>query len=298
MNKNESKGFAYFTLVLTFVLWGSNYVVNKFASAAVPGQVLAGLRTFVSIVPLYFIARRSMPFPKIEKGDFKYFFLVGFLGYFVMHNVNIIGIKLTNASTSGTINGLTPVAIALIAAVVLKEKLDWVKLLCLGLAIAGTLVVSSGSVAGNPLGIAALVVALICWGAASVFMRKLGKKYPSIMVTFYAVLIASAFHIPVVGATAFAQGGLDIFNKSTILCILYLGIVVTGIGHMLWARALSKLEATFCSCFYPLQALSATVLGVIFLGEKVGVSFFVGLALIAADVVIMCLHNRKLEQSK
>lgn len=297
MNKQDSKAGAYLILVLTFVVWGTNYVVNKFASSTLPGQVLAGLRCVVSIVPLYFLARREMPFPKVAKEDRLTFFIVGFLGYYVMHDINTIGIAMTNASTSGTINGLTPVAITLIASVLLKEKLDWVKILCLALAIGGTLIISSGGISGSALGIAILVFALCCWGVASVYIRKLAVKYPPIMVTFYAVCIAACFHVPTIAVSAVVLGGLE-FSLSTVLSVLWLGFVVTAVGHMLWGRALSQLEASFCSSFYPLQSITAIVLGVIFLGEKVGLNFFIGLALIAADVIIMCMHNRKLEQQK
>lgn len=295
--EDKKRGYgAYIALIVTFLIWGSNYVVNKFATSSLPGQVLAGCRNTVSLIPLWFLARREMPFPKIERSDRKYFLLVGFLGYFFMHDINTIGIALTNASTGGTINGLTPVAITLTAALLLREKLDPVKLLCLALAIIGTLVISSGGMSGSPLGIAILVFALFCWGVATVFIRKLSVKYPAIMVTFYSVAIGVCFHIPTIVITAAVGGGLE-FTFPTVLSILYLGFVVTAVGHMLWAKSLSVFEATFCSMFYPLQSLTATVLGILFLGEEVSPRFFIGLVLITADVVIMCLHNRRLERA-
>ena len=293
--EKNKKLIGYVMLVVTFIIWGSNYVANKFATSSIPGQAVAGIRNIVSLLPIWLLARREMPFPKVEKEDRKYFFLIGFLGYYLMHNINTIGIMLTNASTSGTINGLTPVSITLIAAFVLKEKLDWVKLLCLGLAIAGTLVVSSGALTGSPLGIALLILGLCLWGLASVFIRRLTKKYPAIQVTFYSVLIGACFHLPTVAITAIVKGGLDI-TLPTALSVLYCAFAVSAVGHVLWGKCLAIFEASFCSMFYPLQALFATLLGVIILKESVGPRFFIGLALITADVVILCLHNRRLER--
>lgn len=41
---------------------------------------------------------------KIEKGDWKYVFMVGFLGYFLSLGAQLIGTKLSNASLASLVN--------------------------------------------------------------------------------------------------------------------------------------------------------------------------------------------------
>jgi len=64
-----------------------------------------------------------------------------------------------------------------------------------------------------------------------------------------------------------------------------MGTIGTAAPHSLWNYCLSKMDASFCSMFYPLQPLVSATLGVIFLGEEITSNYLIGAAIICAGII-------------
>lgn len=289
--KAASKSRYFLLLALTFFFWGSVYVAGKMISTDVPAPLLACLRCVVAAGPLLLMARPHLGI-KIAREDWRTFFLVGFLGYFLTIFLIQTAISLTGASMAALLNALTPVAVTVIAALVLKERITPVKCLCLVLALAGTVVITNGATGqGQIVGIVTALVSVLCWGTSSVFMRKLTAKYPPILVTSYGILISLIFHIPVGVATALTQP-VSISGK-TVLVVLYLGLVGSGLSQFTWTKCLSVFPASTCSLFYPLQAVFSAILGALILGETFQSTFLLGLLLISIDVALSTWETKR-----
>lgn len=286
-----SKSRYFLLLVMTFFFWGGVYVAGKFISNDVPAPLLACLRCTVAVGPLLFMARKHLG-TKIAREDRMAFLLVGGLGYFLTIFLIQTAITLTGAGMAALLNSLTPVAVTIIAAVLLKEKITPVKCLCLALALAGTVVITNGAGGeGQVLGIVLALVSVLCWGVASVFMRRLTAKYPPILVTAYGIAISLVFHLPVGIFTAATQP-VTITGK-TVLVVLYLGLIGSGLSQFTWTKCLSVFPASTCSLFYPLQAVFAAILGALILGESFQSTFLLGLLLISADVALSTWETRR-----
>lgn len=289
--KTTTKNQAFALLFLTFFLWGSVYVGGKFASGYMSPMMVACLRCTTAMFPLSFMARKHFGV-KIAREDWKYFFLVGFTGYFLTIVLVQLGIAWTGASTAALINALSPASIMIMAALILKEKITPVKWLCLALALVGTFVVTSGSDGRTEMaGIIAVLLSIFCWGVASVYMRRLGGKYPPILVTLYGMAISLIFHIPV-GLYSLKTDGIKL-DLICILAILYLGFAGSGLAQYTWAKCLAVLPASTCSLFYPLQAVFSALLGAILLKETFAPTFFLGMILITADVAISTWETKR-----
>ncbi|MET0018303.1 EamA family transporter [Oscillibacter sp.] len=275
---------AFFPLLLTFFFWGSVYVAGKMIAKDIPPQLLACLRCTVAMAPLLLMARGHLS-TKIAPKDWKYFILVGFLGYFLTISLIQLGISLTGASMASLINSLTPVSVTVMAALILKERITRAKVLCLILALAGTAVVTSGAGGQSDLlGIAVVLISVLCWGTASVYMRRLTASYPAILVTTYSMAISLIFHIPAGIFSALHQS--VVISPKAVAVVLYLGLIGSGLSQFTWTKCLSLLPASTCSLFYPLQPTFSALLGALFLGEQFRPTFFIGLLLISVDVVL------------
>ena len=289
--KTTSKNQAFGLLFLTFFLWGSVYVGGKFAAGYMSPLMVACLRCTTAMIPLSFMARKHFG-TKIDREDWKYFFVIGFMGYFSTITLIQLGIALTGPSTAALINALSPASIMLMAALILKEKISKVKWLCLALALAGTFVVTSGTQGKSEmLGVVLVLISLFTWGIASVFMRRMGGKYPPILVTTYGMAISLIFHLPV-GAWSLVRDGIRL-EPITIIAILYLGFAGSGVAQYTWAKCLSVLPASTCSLFYPLQPTFSAILGAIFLKETFAPTFFLGMILISADVALSTWETKR-----
>lgn len=293
---DKSRGQAFGLLFLTFFLWGSVYVGGKLLTQELSPALVACLRCSTAMVPLLLMARPHLR-TKVQREDWKYFILVGMLGYFLTIFLIQIGISLTGSAMASLINALTPVSVTILAALLLKETITPVKLLCLALALAGTAVITQGAGSQSELlGIAAVLISVFFWGFASVFMRRLTAKYPAVLVTTYGMAISLIFHIPA-GILAYASQPVA-FTPKIVLVVLYLGFFGSGVAQYTWTRCLSILPASTCSLFYPLQPVFAALLGAVILKETFTSTFAIGLALISLDVVLSTWETKKLAEAK
>lgn len=288
----EGKGHAYGLLFFTFFIWGSVYVGGKLISQDLPPALVACLRCFTAMLPLLLMARKHLS-TKIDRSDWKYFFLVGALGYFLTIFFIQLGISLTGSAMASLINALTPVSVTLLAAFMLKEAITPVKAVCLVLALAGTAVITQGAGSQSEvLGIVVVLIAVIAWGFASVYMRRLTAKYPAVLVTTYGMAISLIFHIPAGIYSAVTQPVH--FSPKVVLVILYLGFLGSGAAQYTWTKCLSILPASTCSLFYPLQPAFAALLGALILKETFTPAFFIGLLLISLDVALSTWETSRL----
>lgn len=288
--KMKKKTTAYFYLLITFFAWGSLYVVSKFVLGKVPPFTVSFIRYLIAGTALFFILKKRKH-GKIEKQDYKYIFLIGFVGYTLATSAQLLGTKYSNASLASLINSMNPISIMILAAIILKEKLTVKKVVCIIMSIIGVYTII-GSVNGNVqvLGILISVFAVLTWSVMSVYVRKVTQKYDAIQITTYGIIVAAFCTLPL-SAIELANTYVQ-FDWSIILWLLYMGLVCTALAHVLWNKSLSILEAGTCSSFYPLQPMVAVFLGWIFLGEKMNVNFIIGAVLIIAGVLFSLIEPK------
>ena len=288
---DQTQRKAYGLIFFTFFIWGSVYVAGKIASTSMPSFLVAALRSVISMVPLWALSRKYLPV-RIEREDWKWFILIGFLGYFFcIHSIQL-GIQLTGASMASLVNALTPVAVTILAALILKEKITPVKILCLILALAGTFIITKGaSTRSETTGIIIVLLGMTGFAAASVFMRRLTAKYPPVFVTAVSMTISVFLNIPVM-IWCFSTQSFRV-TPEALTALLFLGFAGSGLAQMTWTAALAILPASTCSLFYPLQPLFSAILGALLLHETFSPTFFVGLLLISLDVILNTLETKR-----
>lgn len=288
----NQKRKAIIYLLITFFGWGSLYISSKIAMDDVEPAVAVFFRYFIAVIPIAAFGWKQLP-KRIDKEDRIYFIIIGFLGYFFSTFVSMIGIDYAGASVSSVVNATTPVVISLAAVIILKEKLNWKKVLCLILALAGTLVITGSASDSIQLkGIIYSLVSVVFWGIASVYMRKMGQKYNSITVNIYGMMLGLAFHIPTALIVATKTGGLHL-TATSLVALLLLGLLGTALPATLWAKSLTILEASTCSLFYPLQTFFSVIFGALLLKEELSSGFLIGGILIVADVLLSCFLQLK-----
>lgn len=284
----------YIFLILTFVIWGSLYVVSKYVLGKVPPGIVAFSRFFVAFIVLTLMQGKNRE--RVEKEDFKYVLLIGVVGYFISVGAQLLGTRYAGASIASLINALNPVTITVFAAIILKEKLTVRKVLGVFLALVGVYVIlGKGSGGASLLGIVLSLISVLVWSLVSVLTKKMTGKYKSITITRNAVGIAVLCYLPV-GIFELASGAKIMIDVPAIISLLYMGSVCTGISFMLWNKSLSVFEAGTCSALYPLQPMVSTLLGIVFLHEKISLAFVLGSVLIIAGVLVN-LSSKKVPQT-
>ena len=275
----------------TFVLWGSLYIVSKIALRDIPPVTLLALRYTVSIPALFLILKLRGALAPLKKEDRGTVFAIGFTGYFASFCLQMLGINRLTGSVSSLLGAMNPIFIPILAAVFLKEKLTAAKVACVAVSMVGVVTIVGVGGTVDFLGALLMLMSVFLWSSASIIIRKLRGAYDPMQVAMMSMLVALPFTLGWAGMELRTQA--CVFTVSSVLAVLFMGIVGTAVAHSLWNYSLSKMDASFCSMFYPLQPLVASTLGVIFLGERITANFLIGAAIICCGIVAAVLSGKK-----
>jgi drug/metabolite transporter (DMT)-like permease len=137
----RSKPIALFEATLAVLAWGASFIATKVALRDISPVTVVWLRFAmgVAILALAVLARRQFALPARWK-EWLYFAALGFIGITFHQWLQSTGLQTSQASTTAWIVATTPVFMALLGWLVLKENLGWVRVIGIGLA-AGVLLV-------------------------------------------------------------------------------------------------------------------------------------------------------------
>lgn len=283
---------SYLYLMTTFMLWGSLYVVSQFVLGKIPTFTVAMFRYLIAFIALSFISLKSKK-EKIEKSDYKYFFIMGFIGYFISVDCQLLGTKISGGSMVSLINSLNPIIISVMAMIILNEKLEINKIIGIILSLFGVYMIVGTGANIEFIGVLISFIAVIGWAFMSVISRKISNKYSALTLTKVSMLIATVYNIPVSFLEIQITHPLIQIDIGAILGILYMGIVCTAFTNILWNKSLSMLPANTCSAFYPIQTLTSSFLGVLVFHEILTTSFVLESTFIIVGVLISLLFQKR-----
>lgn len=155
-----------------------------------------------------------------------------------------------------------------------------------GAAVVGLVyLVLPGIAAPDPIGALLMAAAGIAWGFYSI--RGRGVTTP---VAMTAGNFARSVPMALL-ATALAFPALRLEPMGVVLALLS-GVVISGLGYILWYRALRHLTTARASVIQLTVPVLAAFGGVAILGEKVSVRLFAGSALILGGVALAVTKRR------
>lgn len=294
-----SRNKAYIYLILALTSWGSLYVASKYVMEIVPSFTLLFLRYFIAISILLAVYKRY-PKAHIETKDYKYIFAIGFVGYFLAIGLQLLGTHYCNASIASLITSMNPAMIIILAVFILREGITRRKAFAVGITLIGAAVIIGNLGTGNTvMGVIFSFASMVAWSLTSVLVRLSCKKYDSITVTIYSMIVGLLFALPAsiieLKYNAFRIADL---TPSIIIWIIYIGIICTAGGLLFWNKALELVDAATCSLFYPIQPLTSAILGVLFLGEVLSLNFIVGSTLIVGGILYAVIADKKAMKNK
>lgn len=278
-------------LFCTFLCWGSLYVVSKVALLTIPPVTLLLLRYLVAVPTLLVLLKIRGVLKPLKKEDFGTIFAIGFTGYFFSFCLQMLGINRLSGSVSSLLGAMNPIFIPILAALFLHERLTVSKVLCVLVSMTGVVVIVGVSGTADPVGAALMLASVALWSTASIIIRRLGGRYDPMQIAMMAITCA----IPLTGVWSAIelQSQAISFPAASVLAVLFMGTIGTAAPHSLWNYCLSKMDASFCSMFYPLQPLVASTLGVLFLGERVTANYVLGALIICCGIVAAVATGKK-----
>jgi len=139
----NSKLFTYIEALFAVIVWGASFIATKIALQEISPLSIVWLRFLMGVIILGVAVFLRGQFALPEKREWGYFALLGFLGITFHQSLQSNGLQTSEAGTTAWIVATTPVFMALLGWLLLKEGLGWVKTFGILLASAGVLIVVS-----------------------------------------------------------------------------------------------------------------------------------------------------------
>ncbi|WP_146551267.1 DMT family transporter [Rummeliibacillus sp. SL167] len=285
--RNKVIGALFLSLAAS--IWGAMYVVVKVVVDVVPPLELVWIRYVIAVITLAIIGICMKQSWKIAKRDWLLIFLVGLIGNTISIVTQETGTMLSTAQMGAIITATTPAFMVIFARFILKEKITIKKCLSILLATIGVVViVGSGRIdVTQKLGGLSLLIAAVTWAIMSVLVKKIPSHYSQIVVTTYSSMIAVILLTPFVLPKLNDLDYTKIVDPTISGGLLYLGIVSTAGGFLLWNKGLQLMKASSGGLFFFFQPIVGAFLGWLLLQETIGASFWLGTILIFSGVFIV-----------
>jgi len=285
--KNTLLGSLYLSLAAS--IWGGMYVVVKVVVDVVPPLELVWFRYVIAIFALLIIGVVTKQTWRIGKRDWLLLFMIGLIGNTVSIVTQEVGTMLSTAQMGAIITSTTPAFMVLFARIILKEKITFKKAISIILATIGVcMIVGNTNIdSSHQLGGVSLLIAALTWSLMSVLIKRVPEQYSQIVVTSYAILVAIALLTPFTINRLTELDFQAMMHPSIWAGLLYLGVISTACGFLLWNRGLQMLNASSGGLFFFFQPIVGTFLGWLLLGEQIGLSFWIGTLLIFIGVLLV-----------
>lgn len=283
---DRSARSAYLMIAGAAVLWGTVGVFLRWVD--VPGRehFVVFMRSTISLAFLsamvHFGGRRD----QLRLGRHP-LLLLGSGAVLTLHWVMFLK-ALNNLSIGDAefITYLAPVFVALLAPLLIRERLEGSTVLALALALGGMGLISlTGKASGEPPSGTGLFYALgaaVTYAFLLVILKYLREDTPTLTISFYQTAVNAALLLPFCAFRSFPV------SPRGWASLLVLGTVHTALAGLVYVYAVKKVKAQHVGIIAYLEPLSAMVFGLVFLGEQPGWQDLAGgLLIVAAGAVVL-----------
>jgi drug/metabolite transporter (DMT)-like permease len=276
-------------LVATQIVISATYLMAKLALREFSPFSLGVFRFLISGAAFLALLKtngRSL-FPPVS--DRRAFLLLAFLAVPLNQGLFLYGMKYSPTAHGALLYATTPIMVLCLSCLFLGERPTALKITGIAMGFAGIVLVlfdkglhlSARTLKGDLL----LVVAVLTWAVYTILSKKLLKKYSPLEVTGYALSVGSLMFLPI-GLLSVIKQDYGNLTTTGLGSLLYLSLMTSVLGYLVWSWGLSKLEASKVSVFSNIQPIMAALLGWLFLGEPVTMRFALGAIVAIAGVVL------------
>ena len=269
----------YFLLTILSLIWASAFFNIKIATYSFGPVTIAFLRVLFGAIPVlmlcYFKKIKIEAFSK----DWHWFAMIGLINLVAPFFLIAYGVKSVQSNLAAILMSTTPLSSTILAHFYTNnEKFNLVKTIGILIGFSGIIFLFSDNILIDENNVVSALLILLgstCYVIGGVLTLRIGKKKNE-NVTGSILIWAIIILLPL---TFFVEQPLQkIPRTDSLISVIYLGIVPTGIAWLLRFRILTTNGLIFQSQVSYLIPIFGTILGYIFLKElitfKVIISLF------------------------
>lgn len=271
-------------------VWGASFIATKVSLRDVSPVTVVWLRFGMGVIILGVVVTVRKQFALPKGNEWLYFALLGFLGIAFHQWLQSTALMTSRASTTAWIVATTPVFMALLGWLALREKLSWLQTGGIALATIGVLLVISD---GNPSAISfkqfgapgdiLVLISSVNWAVFSALSRRGLAVHPATRMMFYVMTIGWIFTC-ILFLSGPGPRELSQLTFSGWMGVTFLGVFCSGLAYIAWYDALQVLPTAQLGAFLYLEPPVAVVVAAFILNESLTWAALMGGAIILFGV--------------
>jgi drug/metabolite transporter (DMT)-like permease len=285
-------------LITLSVLWGSSFLAIKEVISSMPPLFAFGIRFAISgialLIVFYFHEPKNKRHESIDKRHWRdglldsVFIILGGQGLLVW------GAQYLSSGMTALLNSTIPLWIALLGALILKQRLTRNTILGLVAGFAGLIILVnpfSANSALNPLGVVSLTLSSIFWAIGSIYSARSSSNLPVsilasagiLMLLGGILLLCTSFIVK-----EFENHLITISNlPNTIIAFMYLIFLCTVVGYAEFFWLLKVEFPAIANSFAYIVPIVAVLLGWVIFNERITIQTVIASCIIIAGVAVM-----------
>lgn len=279
-------------LLVTTLLWGLNLSVLKWLTGSFDPVLLSAVRMVSAILPMLVLVRCWRSWQSPDRGQWLQLVACGVLMVYLNQWLLAEGLSRSSATNGALITALNPLMSAMLALWLLGEGIHGRRLLGVGLGLAGVALVilnrPGAQLVQGGVGDALVVLAVLVFTMGAVIIQRLA-------VRLNAVVIGIGIHV--VGSTCLLlhallqmawTGTVPVMSDSASVwgMAVVSGMLSTGIGNLLWNRAIALVGMARAAVWLYWVPLFGVASAVGLLGEPLTAWHLAGLLMVFAGTYL------------
>jgi len=246
-------------------IWGSAFMFIKISAVVFGPILLVTLRLLIAgIVFLPFLLRESKR--QLFKPYFPSILIIAIVSNAIPFSMFAFASLGATSNMLGILNGTTAFLTTVIAYFWLKESVTLKQMIGLLLGFIGVLILVNPS-NGSTTFIASMcaMIGSLCYAFNAVYLQKHHSNSDKIVLIGWSMLFGGLLMIPL----AFFNLPNEIPDINSILALLWLAVISTGLGYLAYVRLIDKIGAVKTATLTYLLPVFSIIWGAIFLQEKI-----------------------------
>ena len=259
------------------LIWGSTYIVTtEFLPPDVP-LLSAALRTLpVGLLMLFWL--RQLP----TRGWWGKIFILGLLNIGVFQALLFVAAYRLPGGVAATVGAIQPLVVVILSWAVLGGRTLWLSWVAALSGLLGVALLVLGPTAQlDSIGVLAAAGGALAMACGTLLTKKWQPPVSALVLTSWQLTAGGVFLLPLALSVESLPQSISLTH---LLGYLWLGLIGTGLTYVIWLRGVMKMSASAVTGFSLLSPLSATVLGLVVLGQHLTLVQGLGMVLVLAGV--------------
>jgi drug/metabolite transporter (DMT)-like permease len=291
MIKSRPNTWAHLSLLAANIIYGLNFSIAK---SVMPDPIrpfaLVSLRS-IATAGLFWITSLFMPKQPVKNKDLLFLFGVSFFGVVINQILFLAGLELTSPINSSIILSTNPIFAFVFAALILRERITFLKGTGLAIGLSGVLllILQNGTPDVNSstfLGDMYTLVNTISWAFYTVIIKRMLEKYHPITVMKWTFLFGMLTNIPL-GYNQWSTMDWSAISLNAWLAIGFVVVFATYLGYLLIVFGLRRLSPTVVSTYTYTQPIIAAYLATLMGQDHITFVMVISALLIFAGVFVV-----------